>query len=358
VCCFAWYIIGARGTYVTPVPDGIYVTATPDVSTPEVAATITGAWRLGPAKVAARSFDYILHVWDVSELAKPVGVRTLETPASMADVCPVSETTVAWVREEIAGEDFVEIIDLSSGDVRFAIGCGTRECTGFARNERKGIVAWIQQPSKKRFFRLRAADCLTGQVHVDLKINTIFSGSSMERMYGGLALSPNGRVAAFGTCSAARTLGAADLATGKLLWYRKNPEGGPWAIAFHPDGESFFIGTQGGWVVRYETASGKMLSRWGPITFKTDAGFLPRPTATAHARLLAIDVSPDGKYLAVDTEASHGVVIYDIATGSEFKKIRASEYPIEQALFFSADSKGIWAAGSGDTQLKYFKVAD
>jgi WD40 repeat protein len=332
--------------------------AAPEGATPEISSTIIGAWRLGTAQVAGNSLDNKLRVWDVSDVAKPVSVRALQTPAHIPRICAVSESTAAWVRARSSDEDSLEIVHLSSGDVRFSIPCGLGECAGLARHERKGLVAWLQQPREKGFFRLRVADCATGQMTVDLKIRTIFSGSSMERMHGALAISPDGGIAAFGACMASNTLGAANLTEGKVLWYVSNPDPGPRAIAFHSDGESFFISTQNGWVVRYETASGRILSRWGPITFKTNGGFPGPATATAHARLLAIDVSPDGKYLAVDTEASQGVVIYDIANGAELKRIRASQYPIEQALFFSADSKGIWAAGSVDNQLKYFKIVD
>ncbi|MHC4714694.1 MAG: WD40 repeat domain-containing protein [Planctomycetota bacterium] len=303
----------------------------------------------------ALAFDHYVHTWDISDVAKATLVNTVKIPRDCgSEVCPISSSMVAWDRQEDY-EAFVDIFDSDSGKVVVEFSCADRHCAAIARNEDKGLAVWIEDSRKQRSFRLRTASVATKEILSDLEVPKT---GSMERMGCGLAVSHDGTKVALGTSDGAFTLGVADLTAGKVLWYGKNSEAGPQKIAFHPDGESFFISTQNGWVVRYETASGRILSRWGPITFKTTAGFLPRPTATAHARLLAIDVSPDGKYLAVDTEGSHGVIIYDIATGMELKRIRVSQYPIEQALFFSSDSKGIWGAGSSERQLKYFKIVE
>jgi WD40 repeat protein len=307
----------------------------------------------------------MIHVWDVSDLQNPALVVSRKSPGSFAHYsCAVSEDWLAWF-EVYPGDQQFKVIEASSGGVLFEVPHRGKEftCEAIARNELKHLVAWVEEPDRFSvrgdMFAIRAIDCVSGSLVLDIDVPKLRRGASMESMGGcALAISPDGSTFAFGTAHTARTLGVLDLNAKKVIWYRINAEHGPYAIVYHTDGKSFFTSNTDGTVARYDTQSGALLSKWGPLTFPSGGGIFPVPVGSAHARLLAIDVSPDGKYLAVDTEASLGVVVYDIATGAEFKRIRASKYPIEGALFFSADSKGIWAGGTADRQLKYFKLAD
>ena len=70
---------------------------------------------------------------------------------------------------------------------------------------------------------------------------------------------------------------------------------------------------------------------------------------------MAVDVSPDGKYVAVGTDYTTRAIVWDVASGDCLKSVDVSKYPVG-ALFFSNDSRGFWAAGTLDKQLRYWPL--
>jgi WD40 repeat protein len=71
---------------------------------------------------------------------------------------------------------------------------------------------------------------------------------------------------------------------------------------------------------------------------------------------MAADVSPDGRLVAADAGYTDRVIIWDCHSGKRLKTLNLSESPVYQALFFDPSGKGLWAAGSLDTKLKYFPL--
>ena len=76
----------------------------------------------------------------------------------------------------------------------------------------------------------------------------------------------------------------------------------------------------------------------------------------AAERLLAVDVSPDGKTVAVGTDYTSKVMLWDVASGRSAGEIEAFDSPVESVVLFDSESKGIWAAGSQDKYIRHFKL--
>jgi WD40 repeat protein len=71
---------------------------------------------------------------------------------------------------------------------------------------------------------------------------------------------------------------------------------------------------------------------------------------------MAVDVSPDGRLVAADAGNTNRVIIWDCQSGKRLKTLDLVDSPIYQALFFDPSGKGLWAAGSLDTKLRYFPL--
>jgi len=340
--------------------------AVPDGMIGPFKGAICGGWRIGKDRIAVQADpDLAIRIYDVRDKSKPALVKSLPCPALPFMAVAVTESRLAWANIEA-----FEIADASNGKVlfKFPYKFENGECSAVARCEPKALVAWIEE-SERTYGEspdpgdvlVRAADCMTGELVLDKKVRRLES----HQTFNHLAVAPDGSSLVFANdTSGVFSRIAIDLKSKDLLWNSRieitNTVGGdiPNTLVYHPDGKSFY--SDRGLVNRIDVLTGKDISKWGPVTYKghgaIDKKVIDRRLITGNAELLAMDVSPDGKYVAVDTNGICGTVVFDVATGKEFKRIRTTQWPVEQPLFFSADSKGIWVAGTQDKVLKYFKI--
>jgi WD40 repeat protein len=333
----------------------------PDAATPVVQGTIRKAWRLKDSRIGAVTSKQVAYVWDVSDVSSPRVLSQFTVKKPLSDVIPVSENAIFATEVSSEGGRTAQVLDVRSETVLFAFPLNSHFFKSFSFTAVSDLICVVEDER----FRPDAEDVFVTVKVVNWQKHVVILDTKLKKPlrsagFNGcpLEIAPDGKRVAFATRSGVGSLGVIEIETGQLAWCKEMSDiiGD---VAWHPDGGSVFVGTCRGGVERHDAQTGELLERWGTLTFPTDGGMFPgTPTVTGYANLLALDVSPDGKYLAVDTDGSLGVVVYDIAAGAEFKRIEISKYPIEQALFFSADSKGIWAAGSSDRQLKYFKVVE
>jgi hypothetical protein len=230
-------------------------------------------------------------------------------------------------------------------------------CAQTAANEANNLVAWIEDHGRSKHFQLRVADCASGKLLADMQVTKIAGGGEIYESFGlgELKISPDGKRVAFVTRETYSTIGTADIESGEILWFIKVRSAG--SIAFSPDSQSVYVIAST--IVRRDCLTGSVISSApAPVrTFKGSGGMgLPIKVDITPAVLNAT-LSPDGKFLAFDTSAMNGITICEMATGTEVDKIKVSAWPVEEALAFSRDSKGIWAAGAQDRHLRYFPIS-
>jgi WD40 repeat protein len=122
------------------------------------------------------------------------------------------------------------------------------------------LLAWVENETtnhgsmgpRQRFYRVTVADLRTGKMTAQVTVPILNGGREVMEP---IAVSPDELKAAVGSCSGGHSVGVIDLRSQKLLWQKSVP-GGVWAIAFHPDGGSFFTTDDVGQVRRYDTATG------------------------------------------------------------------------------------------------------
>lgn len=292
-------------------------------------------------------------IWDVRDQPRRVREYQEEAPIFRA-LFPISATLLARTMSQGRGQPrLLQFVDISEGQVlqshTVPAGEGVRAIAADTRGE---AVAWVeQQVYDAKTFRLKVVDVKTGTVTCDVRAPLLAPGYQEVEC---LAFSPDGETVAFGSSTGKPGVGLVDLKAQEVLWHQvPQPRGGVWRIAFHPDSESFYTSDSRGQLSRYATRSGELLWRATvEVPGRSPWG------AQAMERLLALDVSPDGKYVAVGTDYSQTILMWDIASGERVARIGRFETPVESALVFSADSKGIWAAGSQDRRVRYFPLPD
>lgn len=149
----------------------------------------------------------------------------------------------------------------------------------------------------------------------------------------GFAFSPGGKslAIAYGDSSAA----IANVATGKIT---PLPEGvkGVTDTVFTPDGRKIVSSWRDGYVLVWETASGRMIS-----AFK------------AHEKTInLIAISPDGKLLATASD-DRFVKLWDMETGKLVRRIGPHAQGVVRAIFLSGGK----VLATHDTAPRYFDMA-
>jgi len=224
-----------------------------------------------------------------------------------------------------------------------------------AADQRGELVAWVEQMSqtisyRPQTFRLRCVDVRTGASQLDLEVPLV---EPQVQRIGDLAISPDRKTIAFGGSQGEPAVGVVDIEKGAVLWNTAvpMPRGGVWMLAFCPDSRSFYATDNCGQLTRYETRTGRILWQTGvAVPALTPWG------DQAMERLLAVDVSPDGAHVAVGTDYTCKVIVWEVSSGKLVGEIQVSKWPIESVLVFSHDGKGIWAAGSQDRSIRYFPI--
>jgi WD40 repeat protein len=309
--------------------------------------------------VAGGPSSRTITVWQVLpdiKMVREVGIPKTADYATM-----LNGTVAAWADQGLGAEYAVVVTDTETGDVackeRFRSGEDATWywCEALATDENGKFVAWLEQYFLADHFVFRVLDVEKKTLICDMSIPIPYEYFSLAGAK--IAFSPNGTRVAFSSYGGGGAVGMIDLAAKKVLFCTEKNRT-PYDICFHRDGKTIFTSSIDGYVTQYDGETGAVAGEFGPLTFRTAGGLPHLPAVNAQARLSALDVSPDGNYLAVDADAPIGVVVFEVATRNELSRIQASEYPVERCLFFSADSKGFWVAGSQDHQLKYFKVAD
>lgn len=306
--------------------------------------------RLGAGTLGLVTSERRYCVWNVS--GDPRLVREMALVGNMRHAMPISDTLVAQdLYTDDPEADSIVVVDLTSGQPRYTCELGKgAEVVAIAADIRGEALAWVEeQVHNPLSFRMRCVDVQTGKVKCDLEAPLV---APRYQRIGCLAFSPDGKTIAFASSEGKGAAGAVDIDSNVVLWHRvTEPWGGIWRIAFCPDSESFYATDDCGQLTRYETKTGKVL-------WRTEVK-LPAYTPwgdQARERLLALDVSPDGKHVAVGTDYTKKVMIWEVSSGKRVGKIKVSKWPVESILLFSHDGKGIWAAGSQDRRIRYFAL--
>ena len=131
------------------------------------------------------------------------------------------------------------------------------------------------------------------------------------------------------TCARDGTAGIWDAANGKLTAWRVRPEGSVPVAVIAPDGQSVFVGQQGG-VGRWDLTADKAVDR--PVVAKLQGA------------VFALALSADGKTLA-GAGAGRSVYVWDVETGKD--KGTAPEPGVNPAVALSPDGGLLAVTGNG-----------
>ena len=122
------------------------------------------------------------------------------------------------------------------------------------------------------------------------------------------------------------------------------------AVAFLPDGRRFATLNMAGPVRIWDVKTGRELRRIRPLS--------PRPSD--EAGMIAMAVSPDGKYLAGSSNCenpdAYGLEIWDIETGKVVRSF-VGHTAMVQTLAFTPDGRRILSAG-GDREIRVWDVGN
>jgi WD40 repeat protein len=204
---------------------------------------------------------------------------------------------------------------------------------------------WTEQELSGSTFRIRVIDAQTWQTVVDVSSPRL----GAHQVVWVPTFSPDERLLAFGSRSGG-AVGVLDLQTKQVLWHL-GEDRWAWDIAWCPDGRSFFASDGMCRIQRYDARTGEVL--WSePMEIVPGTPLVPQ-LSRVYAHPQALDISPDGRYLACAVYPTCEVIVWEVASGERVKTVKAWKTPIDQALIFDWDSKGLWGAGALDTKLKY-----
>ena len=253
-------------------------------------------------------------------------------------------------------------VTLSADGTRFATGdnLGTIRLYDTDSGEQLGDdLAAFNEGARSLTFggddgRLVAASAEGGVVSWDIRdpLNvpeptSLFSTSDLV---WSVALHPNGQQVAVGDSSGTFTL--VDINTGELVaqhrWEDDETDAlGVQALAFTPDGGSVILTSRAGWLRRYDLAAGVGEANGGwDLVWST-----PNEPATGsgpqqYAKLWELEVSPDGRYLAVAGDRKTAA-LFDAASGRFLTDVsdrgglpRGISFNASSTLLLAGDSEG------------------
>ena len=302
-----------------------------------VGTQISDVKPLGVDRIAVFTASARMQVWTLDR--QPT--REVDVPVpdgvSLFETYPLSPTLLAWPHWTNRS---VEIGELPSGKVicSFPVEKGS-QIIRLAVSRSGHLVSWIDEPfADKGVCRIRLAETSTGNILLDMPVPLSWTG----QMFDSLAISPDASVIAFGYGWGSPDVGVVDIKTKAILW-RKRDVGGGFRMCFAPDSRSLFGADAAGKLTQYETATGKVL--W-QVTVRSPGEW---------ERLVAVDVSPDGKRVAVGCDFSNRAIVWNIDSRKEIASFKASKYPL-WCVFFDPSGEGIWTAGTVDSVISYYPL--
>jgi WD40 repeat protein len=312
----------------------------------DAGSTIRRSWPLSAEWIGVLTSAQF-QVWHV--VPAPDLVRRVSLPSDVrwTLLASVSDGRIALARDSTPWRaKEVELLDLATGETVVLSGEEEGRIEGLTASPSGRLVAWCLCNPEAATFKIVVTDVGSRTAVAQAEGPLFFRDQTISV----LRFSRDERLLCFGGSTGELSLGVMDVQK-KDMWYRK--DFGPWDMAFSPDGSRFFATNAVGCLACYDSLSRREI--WSDIVyFPSPAGFFS--TVQANERLLAVDVSPDGRLVAASTDYTHKVIIWDAETGKRVRTLDLSDYPIEQALFFDPSGRGLWAAGSLDTKLTYFPL--
>lgn len=140
-----------------------------------------------------------------------------------------------------------------------------------------------------------------------------------------------------------------DVDQNTILWQRvvHGPEvkvpSKPWTVnfndcAFSPDGGRLYVAGNTG-LFCFDVQTGKILQQWG-----------------SEGRLMSVEASPDGRWVATGMALPGDVFLYDLQTNRLARRIRTGQIVV-YGLAFSPDSQLLATSGRENTNVKIWKLA-
>jgi len=314
----------------------------------DAGAPIRRAWRFGGGVIAVDT-EQEYQLWDTGCAEAPVLRAGLPESVYRKGV-PLGEHRWAYAQDfwdPVQREGYCELAVLDLRDGKELLRVKRRmEIDGIAPTASSDLLVWTERERAADVdtFRLRVVRADSWQVIADIVAPLV---STSYQVVGTLGFSPDERLLAFGSWSGKDSIGVLDLDAKHVLW--QLGEGtGAWDIAWCPDSRSFFVSDGMCRIQRYDARTGEVL--WSEAMETVHQWPWAYPV---YAHPQALDISPDGRYLACAIYPTCEVIVWEVASGKRVKTLKAWKTPIYQALFFDWDSKGLWGAGALDTKLKY-----
>jgi WD40 repeat protein len=133
-----------------------------------------------------------------------------------------------------------------------------------------------------------------------------------------------------------------------ILWEKTFDEHSKFTCAeFSPDGKLLFIAEKVRHILIFDAATGELVKEFVMDEYQTPSN--------QKQNISCIDISPDRKILAVDTEPARTVWFWDIASGNKIGKIYASDLTVS-GIAFSPDSKFLATGCLVTPEIKIWKV--
>lgn len=157
------------------------------------------------------------------------------------------------------------------------------------------------------------------------------------------------RIAAVASWAGPGWILVADTTSKKVLWSKvmdKDPYRGSSFndLSFSPDGKNLFVGSLLE-VIHFETDTGKVKNYWEL------SSSIKEPNPVVHT----IEVSPDGRLVAVGGGDKGYVFLFDANTGEQIGTLRNELGPVLY-LTFSPDSKRLATYSGGTWEIKIWKL--
>ena len=139
-----------------------------------------------------------------------------------------------------------------------------------------------------------------------------------------------------------------DVNSQNVLWKKTFDEHSKFTCAeFSPDGKLLFIAEKVRHILALNAATGELVKEFVMEEYQTPSN--------QKQNISCIDISPDGKTLAVDTEPAGIVWFWNIASGKKIGEIYASELTVSD-ISFSTDSKYLATGCLVSPEIKIWKV--